>query len=152
MPTAITIKDEGIRIEPDGTFRMDLTKFKDMNSEVDILSIINSTVAAASIGRHAHEINSLTLAANDSTSKIYLPSKVTLRSWLQSCLGQNYSTQNGLGAFMSKIVNGLASGDAIVANLRQPTEIDASGSRTEYAGDDFTGNMVSTYVYTDPVE
>ena len=87
LPTDIKVTESGIKIEG-GYMYMDLSKFRDMSTGDDILNIINSTVADASVGYHAHEIKQLNLKIKDTPSEYsILPTKVTAPTW-KSALGE----------------------------------------------------------------
>ena len=154
IPSMIKVINPGLKIDFDGNLHMDLSKFKDMNSDADILSIINSTVASASVGRHCHEINSLTVKATDETNKVYLPVSNSFKKWLEACGISESNTSSSIYKLLSCIAgknNNIKTISAVIPDLSKETVLDTTGTSTEYAGEDFNG-MPSTYVYTDPVE
>ena len=150
---------------------MDLSKFRDMSTGDDILNIINSTVADASVGYHAHEIKQLNLKIKDTPSEYsILPTKVTAQTW-KNALGPiniNGNTNNNLGSVFGRLIdllagntvnfgsstnekyNPVSESNNIIPKFNKEISYNVIGSRTEFVGNKTTENA-ATYTYEDPV-
>lgn len=169
LPTDIKVTESGIKIEG-GYMYMDLSKFRDMSTGDDILNIINSTVADASVGYHAHEIKQLNLKIKDTPSEYsILPTKVTAQTW-KNAIGPidiNGNTNNLVSVFGRLIdllagntvelssdkyakYNPVSESNNIIPKFNKEISYDVIGSRTEFVGNKTTENA-ATYTYEDPV-
>ena len=149
---------------------MDLSKFRDMSTGDDILNIINSTVADASVGYHAHEIKQLNLKIRDTPSEYsILPTKVTAPTW-KSALGEISinGNINNISLVFGRLIdllagntvefdsdkhakyNPVSESNNIIPKFNKETSYDVIGSRTEFVGNKTTENA-ATYTYEDPV-
>lgn len=158
LPSEIKIVDSGIKVAG-GTIYMDFEKFKDKNTKQNLMDVINGAVAGASIGRHAHEINKVTLTLDelpdDNVKCSYLPNEETYGIWINKCKSVSalIRTMAGLTPAVNSSEKWTAKSEmaTIVPAFGNAITYNATGTMTEFAGSG-GGAQTYSYTYTDPVE